>query len=211
MNTTQENTMQTLATFENSTLTTDGEYFIMEGPSGRHTLACDCTDEKRLAAHWRGFSGQHTDAALTTKVRKGERLHIVRHADGTETTRQSRATYAAAVVYTYTVTEEAIAERVAHYNALIAKFQAKLDASTDPIAVAYNRQGVHGAEAALARYTAASRPGVYHGVCSWHSTAKLAQAKIGTAHNRMERNLVDGADLVVSIVRLDPVTHAAIR
>ena len=30
--------------------------FIMEGPSGTHTLHADATDDIRLAAHWKGFA-----------------------------------------------------------------------------------------------------------------------------------------------------------
>ncbi len=154
---------------------------------------------------------QGNDNTLTTKARKGENLHIVRHVDGTETTRQSRATYAAAVVYSYTVTEDAIADRIAYFRALIAKFESKLSASTDPIAVTYNERGIKGARAALARYTETARPGVRHGVQSFHRTTKLAESKVRTTHNALERNLVDASEIVVSTVRLDPVTLTAIR
>jgi len=37
-----------------STGATEGR-FVMEGPSGRHTLLIEATDTERLAAHWRVF------------------------------------------------------------------------------------------------------------------------------------------------------------
>lgn len=67
---------RTIATFNNCTLTTDGEFFIMDGPSGRHTLACDCTDQKRLAAHWSGFSGGG-EAPVITKARKARKAKVI--------------------------------------------------------------------------------------------------------------------------------------
>ena len=86
---------------EGRTLSTDGEYFIMERPGGRHTLAVDCTDDKRLAAHWRTFSGQRTVSHLRNKERKNCDLHVVVHPDGSETTRVTKHRFTAAVVYSY--------------------------------------------------------------------------------------------------------------
>lgn len=36
-------------------LSVQGDEFVMEGPTGRHTLATSVTNDERLAAHWEGF------------------------------------------------------------------------------------------------------------------------------------------------------------
>ena len=37
------------------TLTQKGDQYVMQGPTGEHTLSVAQTDQKRLDAHWRGF------------------------------------------------------------------------------------------------------------------------------------------------------------
>lgn len=36
--------------------------FLMEGPSGNHSLLVDATDHARLSAHWRGFCADQRNA-----------------------------------------------------------------------------------------------------------------------------------------------------
>jgi hypothetical protein len=33
----------------------DGDFFVMVGPTGRHSLSITATDAYRLQAHWKGF------------------------------------------------------------------------------------------------------------------------------------------------------------
>ena len=39
-----------------ATLQVEGERFVMRGPSGKHSLLIQCTDAKRLDAHWQQFA-----------------------------------------------------------------------------------------------------------------------------------------------------------
>lgn len=39
-----------------------GEYFVMEGKSGTHTLLIASTDRARLNAHWQGFTADPRNA-----------------------------------------------------------------------------------------------------------------------------------------------------
>src|SRR5262245_25494910 len=37
------------------TLSSDGEFYVMQGDSGRHSLSVSATDYARLSIHWQGF------------------------------------------------------------------------------------------------------------------------------------------------------------
>ena len=40
-----------------------GDRFVMEGPSGKHSLAIVATDAARLNAHWQNFAADPRNAA----------------------------------------------------------------------------------------------------------------------------------------------------
>lgn len=50
-------------TFARATLRAVGDRFVMEGPSGRHSLLIIATDAERLNAHWRTFASHPANAA----------------------------------------------------------------------------------------------------------------------------------------------------
>ena len=52
------------------TLYFDGERFIMNGPTGTHSLAASETCFERLAAHWSGFSGAKNNESFASNLNK---------------------------------------------------------------------------------------------------------------------------------------------
>ena len=52
------------------TLYFDGESYIMNGPTGTHTLAASETCFERLAAHWSGFSGAKNNEVFALGLKK---------------------------------------------------------------------------------------------------------------------------------------------
>jgi len=61
------------------TLVIKGSRYVMEGPTGKHSLDVDSTCERRLAAHWLGFAGPaSTDVKPVDKKPRVLRTYAVK-------------------------------------------------------------------------------------------------------------------------------------
>lgn len=49
--------------FERASVRRQGDRYVMEGPSGIHTLLREATNDERLNAHWTVFAEQNRRAA----------------------------------------------------------------------------------------------------------------------------------------------------
>jgi len=87
-------TATSIQTRHGRTLYFDGERFIMNGPTGTHSLAASETCFERLAAHWSGFSGSKNDDKFLLNLKKAIVRSFVRRdiSPSSEVITESKAT-----------------------------------------------------------------------------------------------------------------------